>query len=397
MNCEECKNKFWEYITDEINDIDKKQVIEHLKECDECKKDLQNSKLIISDLQEIKEIEVPDDFHASLMNRLSKESVEINLPSKANLLNKGKQMRMAIVASVAMVAVGIVANSDDSMDIEKNATVITAGGNGDGFASNTPTLTNESVTIDMSNSSINGNDMVIESGNNEMETGDNTGMMPMSRSMPEPYSSENDDTINEEIQAGGASSNMPKSFANKDGLDSVIDEPSTIPDPVFMNETPIASYPTNSNSEVMTALDDMGSLSKTNIISSTLEESGENAPVVDIPMAMSVEDSVAGMPEFGGLAGEGRPSDYILSVPVKTGELKETVDSYVDAIDNYSGVNPVVQTIYGDKIVVNVSTQDYSSVLGIINNMNKNTQTIINNSDNNEYSNLFIEILFDEK
>lgn len=74
-NCSHFKNNISAYIDNELNENDRCEFENHIKECDKCQSEF--SKILsISNALSLSEIEVPDNYLSSLRARIASESIE---------------------------------------------------------------------------------------------------------------------------------------------------------------------------------------------------------------------------------------------------------------------------------------------------------------------------------
>lgn len=95
MNCNEVRDNLSLYIDDELNDVEKRLMDEHLKNCTECSKELDEYKKIIQALSELPDEEPPAGYCKRLHQKLldvsleTKEDAEITkineIPKKRNI------------------------------------------------------------------------------------------------------------------------------------------------------------------------------------------------------------------------------------------------------------------------------------------------------------------------
>lgn len=74
MNCEEIKEFLYDYATMGLEQGDRKEVEDHLKECEKCQSALNEMKETLGVLNEWKPPEVPKDFKDKVMAQVKRES-----------------------------------------------------------------------------------------------------------------------------------------------------------------------------------------------------------------------------------------------------------------------------------------------------------------------------------
>lgn len=382
MDCEECRSMFWDFISDEIDNKQKKEVVSHLKKCEACREDLQIAKRVISDLQELPQQEVPEGLHEDLMVKIEQEARDNNLiPNKNRILNRGKQMRMAVAASVVLIAVGVIASGDSELPREQDAGIITATAAEEMEELNKPVLSVEEILnsdlepdsfnlplnqeyIEARDNANNANNIGLEDGiENSIENG-------IENSIIDIY--DIDDEINIDISSGGvAELDSGNNFddSNDIGLENIEN---------------IENIDNSVNTDAMIMTAEAVPVSELYDI----EFDNMNARAMPEPM-------MAGEVATGGIAEIDNEVDDILYVFVRENNKNEVMDQYIDAIDNFSSNKQVTQTIYGSEIVVGVSSEDYNNVMDTIKGVNKNIQHMVVCTNIDVMDNLFIKIVFE--
>lgn len=76
MDCEKLKENIALYIDEELDEIEMKEVQQHIKQCEQCKNEFEQLLDVINDLKALPQIELPENFHNELMKRIKNESIE---------------------------------------------------------------------------------------------------------------------------------------------------------------------------------------------------------------------------------------------------------------------------------------------------------------------------------
>ena len=108
MNCETVKEMLWAYLEKETTAEEAVKIEEHLKNCAVCREELELQKEIMDSLQNIPDEELPDGFHASLMQKLQVEAAPnvVPFPVKKKKAPVYKQWGMIAAAVMVVVAAG---------------------------------------------------------------------------------------------------------------------------------------------------------------------------------------------------------------------------------------------------------------------------------------------------
>lgn len=93
MNCNEVRDNLSLYIDDELNDVEKKLMDEHLKNCTECSKELDEYKKIIQALSELPEEEPPAGYCKRLHQKLLDVSLETKEDAEITKINEVSKKR----------------------------------------------------------------------------------------------------------------------------------------------------------------------------------------------------------------------------------------------------------------------------------------------------------------
>lgn len=105
-SCNEIKELLSFYLDNELHENDRKQVVKHLENCSNCKAELERIKDIIEALNEIEDIELPQDFSVNLHQKLEKEHAQM-YPKKSVSKAYALKWASALVAGFALLFVGI--------------------------------------------------------------------------------------------------------------------------------------------------------------------------------------------------------------------------------------------------------------------------------------------------
>ena len=108
MNCETVKEMLWAYLEKETTAEEAVKIEEHLKNCAVCREELELQKEIMDSLQNIPDEELPDGFHANLMQKLQVEAAPnvVPFPVKKKKAPVYKQWGMIAAAVMVVVAAG---------------------------------------------------------------------------------------------------------------------------------------------------------------------------------------------------------------------------------------------------------------------------------------------------
>lgn len=359
VDCEECRSIFFEFITDEITDADKRDVVSHLKICEKCREDLQNTKRVFSDFQELPMMEVPSGFHEELMSKIEIEAEKLP-PIKKETANKGKQLRMATVAAVFLVAVGVIASGDGDVPMQQDAGIITATASEEDLKE----LTNQDI---------------LES----IESLKEVDFL----ATPEDINKTDEVSDTSDYEATALSSdydNVPQAYAMGGSAEEIEEN-------LLENNT---NNDINNDGMIMTAeampMDAVGM--NAGAMARSMPEPYEMTEDVS---AMLQQPMMANEPVTGAIVEIDNDVDDILYVFARENAKKETMDQFIDAIDNFDSVNQITQTIYGSEIVVAVSAEDYNNVMDLIKSVNKNIEHLVVCNSVDVVDTLFVKIVFE--
>lgn len=104
MNCNNAVELISLYLDNELNYESEKELFEHIEECSFCKKEFEELKALVEILNDEPDIELPENFHSELMQKINEEKVvDINKASKRKSNMKFK--RYSLVAAFACFVV----------------------------------------------------------------------------------------------------------------------------------------------------------------------------------------------------------------------------------------------------------------------------------------------------
>lgn len=117
MNCDTCKELLWFYLEETVTPEEKTAMADHIAHCEECKRELEEIKKMKQMLETLPDVDLPDTFHTTLMEKLQKETSEevkqeikqetkiISLAERKKDKFKWKNMGL-VAAAMALVVVG---------------------------------------------------------------------------------------------------------------------------------------------------------------------------------------------------------------------------------------------------------------------------------------------------
>ncbi|WP_317856187.1 zf-HC2 domain-containing protein [Chakrabartyella piscis] len=109
MNCDTCKELMWFYLEETVTSEEKTAMADHIAHCEGCQRELEAIKQMKNMLGTLPEVDVPDDFHETLMEKFNQEAKkETKVISFAeHKKDKFKWRNMGLVAAaVCLVVVG---------------------------------------------------------------------------------------------------------------------------------------------------------------------------------------------------------------------------------------------------------------------------------------------------
>jgi hypothetical protein len=77
VKCKDVNKKMSLYIDNQLSEKDMKNFMEHIMECNKCKEKFERMKSLVSELNSIKEVDLPDDYKDKLHNRLVAEQYNV--------------------------------------------------------------------------------------------------------------------------------------------------------------------------------------------------------------------------------------------------------------------------------------------------------------------------------
>ncbi len=105
ISCEECRSLLFDYVTDNLSEQDKSEVLLHIKSCPECEKELEEIKEILGAAAEITDVEVPDELKAAVSAEIS--AVASEMAKKRTSIYKYAVSTFVPIAACAALAIGI--------------------------------------------------------------------------------------------------------------------------------------------------------------------------------------------------------------------------------------------------------------------------------------------------
>lgn len=112
MNCEAVREMLWAYLEKETTAAEAEKIEKHLTVCADCRAELELQKEMMDSLQSLPEMELPEGYHAELMQKLRAEAAPnvVPFPQKAAQKKKKqpmwKQWGMVAAAVLMVVAAG---------------------------------------------------------------------------------------------------------------------------------------------------------------------------------------------------------------------------------------------------------------------------------------------------
>ena len=112
MNCETVREMLWAYLEKETTADEAVKIEDHLKTCADCRKELEPQKEMMETLAGLPDVELPEGYHAELMQKLQAEAAPnvVPFPQKAAQKKKKqpmwKQWGMIAAAVLVVVAAG---------------------------------------------------------------------------------------------------------------------------------------------------------------------------------------------------------------------------------------------------------------------------------------------------
>ena len=108
MNCEAVREMLWAYLEKEITAEEAVKIEEHLKNCADCREELKFQQEMMETLSGLPDEELPDGYHAELMQKLQAEAAPnvVPFPVKKKKQPVYKQWGMIAAAVMVVVAAG---------------------------------------------------------------------------------------------------------------------------------------------------------------------------------------------------------------------------------------------------------------------------------------------------
>lgn len=104
INCTQCKDKIWDYLEGTLTETEQQEIKKHLAECDDCAAEEKEISAIMDGLHGLPLEDVPEDYHAELMDKLEKEMKVV--PFKKKTTSKWKPYSLVAAAVLVVAAVG---------------------------------------------------------------------------------------------------------------------------------------------------------------------------------------------------------------------------------------------------------------------------------------------------
>ena len=109
MNCEAVKEMLWAYLEKEITAEEAVKIEEHLKHCADCREELELQKEMMETLAGLPDAELPEGYHAELMQKLQAEAAPNVVPFPQKVAQKKKKQPMwkqwGMIAAAVLVVV----------------------------------------------------------------------------------------------------------------------------------------------------------------------------------------------------------------------------------------------------------------------------------------------------
>ena len=108
MNCEAVREMLWAYLEKETTAEETVKIEEHLNRCAACREEFDLQKEMMETLAGLPEVELPEGYHAELMQKLRVETAPnvVAFPQKKKKQPMWKQMSMVAAAVMVVVAAG---------------------------------------------------------------------------------------------------------------------------------------------------------------------------------------------------------------------------------------------------------------------------------------------------
>lgn len=108
MNCEAVRELLWAYLEQETTAEEAEKIEEHLKNCADCREELELQKELMATLDGLPEEELPEGYHGELMQKLQAEAASnvVPFPARKKKQPLWKQWGMIAAAVLVVVAAG---------------------------------------------------------------------------------------------------------------------------------------------------------------------------------------------------------------------------------------------------------------------------------------------------
>ena len=108
MNCEAVRELLWAYLEQETTAEEAVKIEEHLKNCADCREELELQKELMETLAGLPEEELPEGYHGELMQKLQAEAASnvVPFPARKKKQPLWKQWGMIAAAVLVVVAAG---------------------------------------------------------------------------------------------------------------------------------------------------------------------------------------------------------------------------------------------------------------------------------------------------
>lgn len=107
MNCEALRELLWAYLENETTAEETAEIEKHLAGCAACREELEAQKAIMETLQNLPDEELPEGYHAELMQKLQAEAAPNVVPFPVKKKQpRWKQLSMIAAAVFVVVAAG---------------------------------------------------------------------------------------------------------------------------------------------------------------------------------------------------------------------------------------------------------------------------------------------------
>lgn len=114
MNCEDANVLITNYIDNEIEESQLLELEKHLESCADCKELFNDIKDVVSQLQSLPPVELPEDFHESLMNKIKKDT-KLKVINKASKFYYIAALVVALFGATYLTDSGIFTNNEPNL------------------------------------------------------------------------------------------------------------------------------------------------------------------------------------------------------------------------------------------------------------------------------------------